>query len=517
MRRTGVRGGRGRPAPSTVVDVAVLLAGLAVLAGAAAWWRADGADPRLWQLLPACVPVGYVLTRFPLTVSSGSVGLSVPCGPLLLAYLLTADPPGTALLAWAVTALVAYLLDARRWTSRVFNAGSSIVSALAATLVVQALRAPDPTSPRQLLVALAGAATYYLVDLLLSVATLAAESPAVALRELRGPGTVVGGGVFLLVSTLGYLGGVVDLRLPDWMTLLLLVPAVAVVVAAWSSREVEHRRTQQHELFRASVEVLGAGDPEQLLAALQRHGSAVVSSGRLRVADAPPGPGELGFALPVEEGAATPEGAATRPRWLVTTRSPEASLLRYDQAALESLGSLGAAALLRVRLTEQAARHALLDHLTGLANRRAFTARLEAALAGGEPLGVLFVDLDGFKAVNDTLGHAAGDELLGQVGERLRRVAGEGSLPARLGGDEFAVLVPDTVPGSVEDVCDRVVAALEDPFVLVAGPASVAASVGATTSGPGDDADAMLSRADAAMYEAKRSGGSRSVVAHRVG
>ncbi|WP_432572642.1 diguanylate cyclase domain-containing protein [Kineococcus sp. SYSU DK005] len=510
MRRTGGLGGRGWPAPATVVDVAVLLAGLGVLAGAVAWWRRDGADPGLWLLLAVCVPVGHVLTRFPLTVSSGSVGLSVPCGPLLLAYLLTARPPGTALLTWAVTALAAYLLDARRWTSRVFNAGSSILAALAATLVVQALRAPDPASPRQLLVALAGAATYHLVDLLLSLLTLAAESPAVALRELRGPGTLVGGAVFLLVSTLGYLGGVVDVRLPDWMTLLLAVPAVAVVVAAWSSREAEHRRTQQHELFRASVEVLGAGDPGELLQALQRHGSAVVSSGRLLLSEVPPGPGELGFALPVEDR----EGAG--PRWLVTARSQEASLVRYDRAALESLGSLGAAALLRVRLTEEAARHALLDHLTGLANRRAFTARLEAALGCGEPLGVLFVDLDGFKAVNDTLGHAAGDELLVHVGERLRRLAGPGALPARLGGDEFAVLVPDTAPGFVEDVCDLVVAALEDPFVLAAGPASVAASVGATTSGPGDDADAMLSRADAAMYEAKRSGGSRAVVTHAV-
>nr|WP_166613947.1 GGDEF domain-containing protein [Kineococcus vitellinus] len=308
--------------------------------------------------------------------------------------------------------------------------------------------------------------------------------------------------MFLLVAVLGYLAAAVELALPPWVVALTLVPVLAVVVAASASRSAHQRRRQQHALFQAAVQVHAAASADELVQALELHGSALVSTGLLQVCARPPGAEEVGCAIPGESG-----------RWVVARRAPAPASQRIDQTAVESLAALAAAALVRVRLSEESERHALVDALTGLPNRRHFTAALERCVAEGASVAVLFADLDGFKAVNDTLGHAAGDELLQEAARRLAQAVGADGLPARLGGDEFAVLLPDRLPGLVEDVGEAVVACLREPFLLSAGPATIGASVGVTTSVRDDDADSLLSRADAAMYVAKRSGGSRSVLA----
>jgi diguanylate cyclase (GGDEF)-like protein len=165
-----------------------------------------------------------------------------------------------------------------------------------------------------------------------------------------------------------------------------------------------------------------------------------------------------------------------------------------------------AATVLRTcELLEETWRLAHVDALTGLANRRAFMAALDAALGIGEGA-VLFIDLDGFKTVNDTLGHAAGDELLTAVAGRLGAQARTGDLVARLGGDEFVVLTHGTLGASgVADLAERIRVAFADPITL-RGTDTVAAraSVGGTRFSASEDAQHVLHRADTAMYEAKR-------------
>jgi diguanylate cyclase (GGDEF)-like protein/PAS domain S-box-containing protein len=170
------------------------------------------------------------------------------------------------------------------------------------------------------------------------------------------------------------------------------------------------------------------------------------------------------------------------------------------------------------RTAEQELEHqALHDGLTGLPNRSLFRDRLEGALAGprrtGAGVGVLFVDLDGFKAVNDTAGHAAGDELLQHVAELLRHCVRPGDTVARLGGDEFAVVCPEAA--SVDDlqaVGDRILAVLGRPVPLTAGTVRIGASIGIRLSEAGTGADRLLQDADAAMYAAKKAGKNRCVV-----
>jgi diguanylate cyclase len=161
---------------------------------------------------------------------------------------------------------------------------------------------------------------------------------------------------------------------------------------------------------------------------------------------------------------------------------------------------------------EELAYQAFHDPLTGLPNRALFGDRLAHAAEvhrdERRPLGLLFVDLDDFKAVNDTLGHAAGDALLQQVGQRLRSCVTAADTVARLGGDEFAVLVEsDLDPATVAGL---VCAALDRPFPLETQARSVQASVGVVVPDGRDgtvSAELLLRRADAAMYAAKRRGG----------
>jgi diguanylate cyclase (GGDEF)-like protein len=125
---------------------------------------------------------------------------------------------------------------------------------------------------------------------------------------------------------------------------------------------------------------------------------------------------------------------------------------------------------------------------------------------------VVFLDLDGFKAVNDDHGHAGGDELLARVAERLTGALRSGDTIARLGGDEFAVLLEDD--GEALTGTARIHDALAAPFTVAGHSLVVRASVGVCALGPADpavSADQLLARSDAAMYAAKRAGGARVV------
>jgi diguanylate cyclase (GGDEF)-like protein/PAS domain S-box-containing protein len=166
------------------------------------------------------------------------------------------------------------------------------------------------------------------------------------------------------------------------------------------------------------------------------------------------------------------------------------------------------------RIERELAHQAFHDPLTNLANQALFRDRVEHALArgarGGAAVAVLFVDLDDFKTVNDSLGHTAGDGLLVAVGERLRNGLRPTDTAARLGGDEFAILIEDvTDNGDVLGVATRLIAELQLPFPPADREIVIGASVGIAFDSPGVTADELLRNADLAMYSAKRRGKGR--------
>jgi diguanylate cyclase (GGDEF)-like protein len=172
----------------------------------------------------------------------------------------------------------------------------------------------------------------------------------------------------------------------------------------------------------------------------------------------------------------------------------------------------------RQRALEHDLRHqALHDGLTGLPNRKLFLDRLEHAMTrareAGEPIAVLYLDLDGFKKVNDSLGHNAGDQLLRTTADRLLAVLRPHDTVARLGGDEFAVLLEGSDAGRLQPLADELLASLARPFLMHGREASVSASIGMVPNAAAyADADEVVRNADVAMYAAKAQGKARHQV-----
>jgi len=190
------------------------------------------------------------------------------------------------------------------------------------------------------------------------------------------------------------------------------------------------------------------------------------------------------------------------------------TLASHTAVALEN-GQLEQSLSSLSRLQDELQHKAYHDALTGLANRAFFAQsvaqRLESADASGLVPVVLFLDLDDFKIVNDTLGHAAGDELLASVGERIQATLRTGDLAARIGGDEFAVLLWDTPEMPVaRRVAERLIGAFGSGAEQDGGPANAPVSIGVAAGHPGfGSADELLRNADVAMYSAKARGKNR--------
>ena len=222
--------------------------------------------------------------------------------------------------------------------------------------------------------------------------------------------------------------------------------------------------------------------------------------------------------LGVRSGTATTIGDGTQLYGALSVYSTRPDAFSEDEVSfLEATANVLAAAIGRWRAERELLRQALHDNLTGLPNRTLLLDRLGAALArlDRQPgsLAVLFIDTDDFKVVNDSLGHAAGDQIVSAVAERISRELRHSDIVARLGGDEFIVLCEDASSQTAERMAERIRQALASPIDLGERHVVVTASIGiavVTETGltPGD----VLAQADTAMYSAKRAGKDRAAV-----
>ncbi|MCS6842124.1 MAG: diguanylate cyclase [Roseiflexus sp.] len=184
-----------------------------------------------------------------------------------------------------------------------------------------------------------------------------------------------------------------------------------------------------------------------------------------------------------------------------------------DRSALELLGATAAIAIDNARLFADARRHATIDELTGVWNRRSFFEHARRELQRSQrtlrPLAVLMFDVDHFKSVNDTYGHAVGDQALRSLAERCRSQLRVTDIIGRYGGEEFAVALPETDLESAQHIAERLRVAVENAsFKTAQGSISLTISVGVAVYDPSDQTtlDAVIDRADRALYIAKRSG-----------
>lgn len=188
-----------------------------------------------------------------------------------------------------------------------------------------------------------------------------------------------------------------------------------------------------------------------------------------------------------------------------------APAVRYLAVVVAPLLDLAAVALTRSRAQAALAERANTDPLTGLFNRRAFMDQFP--VKHNEWVAVMYIDLDGFKQVNDQWGHSAGDEVLRLVGERLKHVLSRGDTVARIGGDEFAVLCRWIRPESAESVARRVVDTLGHSYDVEGASIPGGASVGLTVGTRRSTGSELLDRADRALLQAKAEGKARLIVA----
>ncbi|HTD50233.1 MAG TPA: sensor domain-containing diguanylate cyclase [Acidimicrobiia bacterium] len=202
-----------------------------------------------------------------------------------------------------------------------------------------------------------------------------------------------------------------------------------------------------------------------------------------------------------------------------TTRHDDRRLCLLRLRALTDLdGEVGGAIVCVEDVTERAnartelERRATYDPLTGCLNRASVLQRLTAQLGSAQPVGVIFIDLDGFKAVNDERGHSAGDDVLVEVARRTKDNIRASDTLGRLGGDEFLVVCPDGDLDALAAIAARITNSLTTPLVVSHGPIAVRASIGtASADGRSATIESLIAAADTAMYVSKRNGDGRPV------
>ncbi len=463
------------------------------------------------------------------------------------------------------------LVQRQRAVKLWFNLSRFALEVSLATIVFAAIVEPaHAIGPLGWLAAAAGLSAAAVLGALLVQLAIYLTEGSFELRELAWV-TVFALGASLTNVALGIAGVVVVWRDPT-AALLLITPAVVLTIAYRAYRRERRSREQSQQLARATRAICEAPDAEHAIAALLAQAQAMFGARKAELvllsheeattalrASLEPGrpiarPRAIdpssdavwnavaglrgGVHLPeaaspkvrerlreegIQEAIAAPivHAASFKGGVLVSDPVNELNGFSSDDVALVQLLAAHAGAALEVdrlsesftelrRLERELRHHALHDDLTGLANRVLFIERVEHALTrrSQAPLAVLFIDIDDFKSVNDTHGHAVGDQLLVEVASQLERCLRPHDTGARLGGDEFGVLLEDVAgEAEAERVAERISRSLRDQRSNGSG---TRVSVGIAMARPGSaDAAELLRNADLAMYAAKDGGKNR--------
>src|SRR4051794_10024895 len=487
-------------------DLGVLVAGVMLFVNAGSHVIAGPAVEWYWWLT---VPLIVVIARFPMVLDNNDGGgIEVGFDSSILMFLLCVLEPYQAIVVWSAGVLATQVTTDKRTANKVFNVGVGVLGSGVAAGLMTLLRG-DRINTLVELVAVAIAATgYFATDFLVSAVSIALESATPLLGQLMQRGTAIAIACFVPFDSLGYLGAVLmRSEIADWTIMLLAVPLVTLLVATRAVNRGRENARRLGVLFEAAVRAQTLSDTRQVVDALLEDGQRLLRIKQVELRATPPSGHEIGARL--RDG--NPH------QWLVAPGQHRArSTSAADQQALDALVAVASDAFARLRLTDDMTHLARHDVLTNLPNRGLLVDRVEHALLMSRrrdtQMSLLFVDLDGFKPVNDRFGHAAGDAVLVDIAARLTACVRQSDTVARLGGDEFALLLEDVDPGEVSAACDRVLAALFRGVQVAGHDLTLSASIGVASAAPDDTAESLLRNADLAMYEAKARGKNQYVL-----
>ena len=489
----------GMPLRSRSFDGGVLVLGLLLLGYSSVQMVERGQALHGLELL--AIPLIMVIARFPMVLDRGDGGIEVGFDSCVLMFLVCMLPPHHAIVLWSIGVLCTQLITQKSAMIKAFNVGVGIIGGAVVVAVVTSLRGEALGTVQELLAVSLAAACYFGTDFVLSAISLSIESLTPLWGHLAQRGTLIAIGVFVPFDSLGYLGAVVVRENPWWTLLLLVVPLVTLLIATRAvTRGTENARRLQ-SLFDAAVRAQSLSDTGQVVDALVEDARKLLRLPSVEIRSAPPGTGEIGAQL--RDG--------QHDRWIVApSRHRARSTTTADQQALEAMVAVSSDAFARLQLTEDMTFLARHDLLTNLPNRGLLLDRVEHALQmsrrRGSRIALLFVDLDGFKPVNDRFGHAAGDRALLMVAEALAANVRSSDLVGRLGGDEFGILLEDVRLDEVDSACERILTALSAGVHVAGHELSLSASIGVASGDNSETAESMLRNADLAMYEAKSRG-----------
>ena len=485
-------------------DLLVFAVGVAIAVPEVLKWMADPVSPGVAGAIAVCLVV--VMSRFPLVLTHRSGDIVIGFETCSLVFLVLTVPPGQALALWAMASAVAHGTEHKSWRSRVFNIGLTIQGGALLVLIVTAALTPSASTARELGAVLLGCAVYFLFDLLITAASLALEDGVPLSSVLRWQSLPMGLACFVSIDTLGFLAALLHRSQQGWTLLLLLVPVGTILVAVSSVSRARLAQGRLTGLLEAATQAPDWSDDDQIDSSLLAQTERTLRHTAAALQPVPAVAPEIGTLIRRE---GQPD------RYLIVRRLGGGHPFNDDdQAALDALSALATSSLARRALGEEMAYLARHDTLTGLHNRAVFSDRLAHALERrpeGRVVAVLYCDLDGFKEVNDLLGHEAGDRLLVAVADRVLGCLRPQDTAARLGGDEFGILL-DTITDEAhaEEIADRVLHTLAPAFSIDGQQIRVQASIGIAYAGAEPvTAETLLHSADTAMYAAKSLGKGR--------
>ncbi len=474
--------------------------GLATVALTVALARHQGIGP-IGELAAFTLALG-LSWYFPLVVLRGEETEAFQFDEAFLVAMTLLLPPLGVVLAFGSAALVSRLARRRPLVRVAFNTGMVVTSTGIGVAVARLAGAHGGTTARELAAVVLGGAVFLLVNSVAVWTVLAVVEGQSFWRSVRD-----GMGFRLLIwcatIAIGLLGGLAGSAY-SWALLFALLPMGVLQVVLDGSLRARHDRARLDGLLQTALDAQSV-DPSEVEEAITSSARTMLRCRDVRLTETPPGPDELGSRL---KGRGHPE------RWLVVgeRRGVEPSFQPQDAKLLDAIVAVGSGALENARLVDQMKHQVFHDALTDLPNQLLFEERVNYALVrqrgSAHKIAVLFIDLDRFKRVNDSLGHPAGNELLRQVARRLAAVVRTTDTVARMGGDEFTLLLANIrSAGEAVAVAEKILVAFRHPFVLDGHELYVTPSIGIAI-GPDDGVRpaVLLKNADTALYRAKDRG-----------